>query len=92
MQQLAKDCFSRGTVIWAFGSRGNGTCHDTSDLDLVIHPAKNLSPAEAVSELRDFKEALQDSNLVILVDVFLWEQIPELFQQEIQRHYEVLHF
>ena len=92
IQRLAQESFSQGTQIWAYGSRVNGTCHDTSDLDLVIHPAAGLKIADASDELRHFQEALQNSNIAILVDVFLWDSLPKNFQENIQQTYEAVEF
>jgi len=74
--------------IWAYGSRVNGDAHDTSDLDLVLR-TQGLSRLNH-SEFYDFKEALEESTIPILIQVFDWANIPESFRQNIQRRYAVL--
>ncbi|MDQ6990277.1 MAG: nucleotidyltransferase domain-containing protein [Mariprofundaceae bacterium] len=74
--------------IWAYGSRVNGDAHDTSDLDVVLR-TKGLNPLNH-SEFFAFKEALEESTIPILIQVFDWAGIPESFQKNIQRRYEVL--
>jgi len=74
--------------IWAYGSRVNGDAHDTSDLDLVVR-TQNLSRLN-YSEFYAFKEALEQSTIPILIQVFDWVNIPESFQQNIRKGYEVL--
>ena len=71
--------------IWAYGSRVNGDCHDASDLDLVARNPSALD--QPLSDLFDFQEELVESNLPIRIDVVDWAQIPESFQQEIERGY-----
>ena len=55
------------------------------ELDLVARNSAALE--QPLSELFDFQEALMESNLPIRVDVVDWVQIPESFQQEIERAY-----
>ena len=74
--------------IWAYGSRVNGDAHDTSDLDLVLR-TKNLSRLNH-REFYNFKEALEESTIPILIQVFDWANIPESFRQNILKRYEVL--
>ncbi len=64
--------------VWAYGSRANGTAHDTSDLDLVVrHPGElQLRQGSALGEL---KAALSDSNLPFLVDLVDWAALPPSF-------------
>jgi len=69
--------------VLAYGSRVQGTCHEGSDLDLVVrNPSDPSKPQTNLSELR---EALSESNLPILVDLLDWARIPESFRQEIVR-------
>lgn len=74
--------------IWAFGSRVNGNAHDTSDLDLVIR-TKDLTPLSSV-ELNNFKHALEQSTIPILIQVLDWARIPNSFHQNILQQYIVL--
>ena len=85
---IADKIFTSPIEIWAYGSRVNGTAHDTSDLDLVIR-TKDLQPVSA-SELHHFQEAVEDSNIPIMVQIFDWARIPESFHHNINKNYEVL--
>jgi predicted nucleotidyltransferase len=85
---IAKRVLNPGCEIWAYGSRVKGTNYDASDLDLAI-----ITPAEQPLDpntLADFKLALQDSNIPILIQVMDWQRIPESFRQNILTRYEVL--
>ena len=76
-----------GVEVWAYGSRVNGSAHDASDLDLVLRsPAlEPLGP-----EFFELSEALEESNIPILVQVHDWARLPEGFRQEIQKAYVVI--
>jgi predicted nucleotidyltransferase len=86
--QLAKASLKSGTVLWAYGSRVKGNCFEASDLDLVIKSSSG-SPL-SMDEFIEFKGALQQSNIPIIVQVVDWERIPQTFQQNILGCYEVL--
>jgi len=74
--------------VWAYGSRVNGSSHGGSDLDLVVRSANDhVTDPDALRRLRG---ALSDSNLPILVDVHVWEWLPESFRQAIERGYVVV--
>ena len=55
--------------IKAFGSRATGIARPGSDLDLVIFPP---APSKELGRLR---EAFEDSDLPITVDVLAWDEI-----------------
>jgi predicted nucleotidyltransferase len=86
--QLAKANLKSGTELWAYGSRIKGNSFEASDLDLVIKSCEQ-SPL-SIDELVEFKQALQDSNIPIVIQVLDWERIPPAFQQNILACYEVL--
>ncbi len=74
--------------VWAYGSRVNGGAHESSDLDLVIRlPGQLQQTQKSLPRLRD---ALQESNLPILVEVLDWARIPEPFRREIERQHVVV--
>lgn len=74
--------------VWAYGSRVTGGAHEGSDLDLVLrNPADLKQDVEGWFELR---EALQDSDLPILVDVHLWSRLPKAFHPNIEAGYVVV--
>jgi hypothetical protein len=41
--------------------------------------------------LLDIKEAIHDSSLPMLIDIFDWQQLPESFEQNILSRHEVLY-
>ena len=77
-----------GVAVWAYGSRVNGESHDASDLDLVLRgPDLKRIPS---GQLADLNEALEQSNVPILVQVHDWARLPESFHREIEQAYVVL--
>ncbi len=74
--------------VWAYGSRVNGNAHEGSDLDLVLRNPANLT--QDVPGWFELKEALQASNLPMLVDVHLWSRLPQAFHANIEAAYVVL--
>ena len=76
-------------VILVYGSRVNGTAHSASDLDLVIK-SNDGEPLD-ISTLVDVKEAFQNSNIPILVDIRDWARIPDYFKEKIEKmYYEIV--
>ena len=82
LNKLLKRHLSNKTV-WAYGSRVNGKAGKRSDLDLAVF---NCTP----SQIMDLKYALEESELLISVDVMDWENIPDSFKQNIKTQYAVL--
>lgn len=74
--------------VWAYGSRVNGTAHETSDLDIVLRCPTDFS--KDVPGWADLKEAIQNSSLPILVDLHLWSQLPQNFYPNIEAGYVVI--
>ena len=76
-----------GVEVWAYGSRVNGESHEGSDLDLVLRgPA--LEPLG--DGFYDMLEAIEKSNVPILIQAHDWTRLPESFHREIERGYVVL--
>ena len=73
--------------VWAYGSRVNGQSHEGSDLDLVVR-GPGLEPLGV--EFIDLVEALQESNIPVLVQAHDWARLPESFHREIERDYVVV--
>ena len=71
--------------VWAYGSRVNRQSHDASDLDLVV-----LHDSSDLFDLFDFRDALRESDIPILIDVMDWNYIPDSFKQEINRSHVVI--
>ncbi len=72
-----------GKEIWAYGSRLTRKAEAFSDLDLVVFDCDSHST-------EDFREALEESDLLFSVDVMEWESLPEDFRENIKRKYVVL--
>ena len=76
-----------GVEAWAYGSRVNGRSRDVSDLDLVLR-GPGLEPLGY--EYVELVEALEQSNIPILVRAHDWARLPESFHREIERGYVVV--
>lgn len=83
---LAQKTLKQPSKVWAYGSRVSGEAHDMSDLDLVM-VSKDGEKAD-IGEFLNFKEALQNSNIPILIQVLDWNRIPESFHKNILANYE----
>jgi len=78
---LAKKIFKQPLSVIAYGSRVSGEAHDTSNLDLVLKTDDNT--CVDIDAFISFKEALQNSNIPIIVQVLDWQRIPESFHKNI---------
>ena len=76
-----------GVEVWAYGSRVNGRSHDGSDLDLALR-GPDLEPLDG--GFYDLLEAIEKSNIPILVQAHDWATLPKSFHREIERDYVVL--
>ena len=76
--------------VWAYGSRVGGTAHETGDLDLVVRHPADLKVQQGPG-FRDFKEALSESNLPFLVELFDWARLPAAFLENIARQHVILY-
>lgn len=85
---IARQTLPANAQLLAYGSRVNGTSHDTSDLDLAIKTPTD-APLKS-SQFVKFRDALQDSTIPILIQVMDWHKIPTTFQQNINANYKVL--
>ena len=74
--------------VWAYGSRVTGHAHEGSDLDIVLRNPSNLT-AE-VKHWQDVQEAVQQSDLPMLVDVHDWAHLPAEFHRAIEQTYVVI--
>ena len=73
-------------IVWAYGSRVDGTAHAGSDLDLVV---KDFGQKDAY--LFELKEELKESNVPFLIDIFEFDKLPLSFQKEIEKNYIVFY-
>ncbi|MDV6348779.1 nucleotidyltransferase domain-containing protein [Nitrosomonas sp. Is35] len=71
--------------VWVYGSRIKGTARPQSDLDLAVFTS--VEQKRAVAAL---KEALEESQLPFRVDLFVWDEIPEQFRDNIQQAHVIL--
>ena len=76
--------------VWAYGSRVNGTAHDTSDHDLVVRHPGDLKARQGAAFAK-LKEAFSESNLPFLVDLLDWARLPPAFWDTIAEHHAVLY-
>lgn len=83
--QKLLDRYLPETEAWAYGSRAKGTATPKSDLDVVV-----FATPEQHRQVSDLKEAFEESNLPFRVDLFVWDDVPENFQKNIQAHHVVL--
>ena len=74
-----------GVEVWGYGSRVRGNPRRYSDLDLVAFTEPGQS-----SQANDLREAFEESDLPIRVDLFLWDELPDSFHREIEKEYAVL--
>ncbi|MBX3617154.1 nucleotidyltransferase family protein [Nitrosomonas sp.] len=72
-------------TVWAYGSRIKGTARPQSDLDLAV-----FASAEHKRSVAALKEALEESQLPFRVDLFVWDEIPAQFRDNIQQAHVVL--
>jgi predicted nucleotidyltransferase len=74
------------SLIWAFGSRVDGSAHSGSDLDLAI-----VDYGQEETDYLELKETIKESNIPFLIDIFELNKLPESFQKEIKRVYAILY-
>ena len=87
-QKTVKELLQRhlpGVTVWAYGSRVKWTARPDSDLDLVVFAGK-----EQRGDVATLREAFDESNLPFRVDVFIWNEMPEKFREEIREEYMVV--
>ena len=65
--------------VFAFGSRVNGSPRKYSDIDLAIALPQPLG----LRKLRQLKDAFEDSDLPICVDLVDWLQADESFKKSV---------
>ena len=73
---------------WAYGSRVNGNAHEGSDLDIVLR--NPVHPEAEIGNFTEILEAMQDSDLPMLVDVHDWSRLPAEFRRNIENSHVVI--
>ena len=74
-----------GTAAWVYGSRAKWTSRPQSDLDLVV-----FATPEQRCRIGCLREAFEDSDLPFRVDLFVWDEVPETFREQIEAEHVVL--
>ena len=72
-------------AVWAYGSRVKWTARPQSDLDLVA-----FASCEQEAAVFNLREALEESSLPFPVDLFIWDELPESFRNQIEAEHVVL--
>lgn len=80
------DKYCSNAEIWAYGSRVNGDAHSGSDLDITVRDFH--APDKNIYELR---EIIRESNIPFIVDINLFDNLPDSFKSEIERNYVVIY-
>lgn len=86
VQRILKE-YAPQYEVWAFGSRVTWTAKAYSDLDLAIITDKPLS----LGTLADLKNAFDESDLSIKVDLVDWATTGDAFREIIKKTAVVLH-
>ena len=73
------------TEAWVYGSRAKWTARPQSDLDLVVFATPEQRP-----RIGALREAFEESDLPFRVDLFVWDEVPEEFQEEIETEHVIL--
>lgn len=74
-----------GVLVWAYGSRVTGQTRPSSDLDLVAFAAP-----DQVDRVAQLDEAFAESDLPFRVDLLVWDELPERFQDNIEQRHTLL--
>ena len=73
------------TTAWVYGSRAKWTSRPQSDLDMVV-----FATPEQNRQVFALREAFEESNLPFRVDLFVWDDVPERMQRQIEDDHVVL--
>ena len=74
-----------GTEAWVYGSRARWTSRPQSDLDLVV-----FATPEQRRGVGNLREAFEESDLPFRIDLFVWDEVPETFREQIEAEHAVL--
>ena len=75
-----------GTAAWVYGSRIRWTSRPQSDLDLVV-----FSKPEQSVQVGALRDAFEESDLPFRVDLFMWNEVPVSFREQIEaEHVELV--
>ncbi len=79
------DTYLPGVKARAYGSRVTGKAHVASDLDLALMRT-DTQPIDFTA-MENFRQAVNDSNIPILVDARDWARLPKSFHTEIEKSF-----
>ncbi len=82
------DKYCPNATVIAYGSRIKNEAHSGSDLDLAII---DFDEETEDYSLFDIRQAIHDSNIPFLVDIFILDTLPESFQKEIKKENIVIY-
>ncbi len=85
LKKIFDEYCPKATVL-AYGSRIKAQAHDGSDLDLAIKDFNEIK-----CSIYDIKQAIQESDIPFLVDIFILSSLPESFQKEIMKENVVIY-
>ena len=88
IRKIIKNTYPEGEV-WAYGSRVYGdeqTAHNGSDLDLCV---KSFGVENG--DIVRLRELFNESNVPFLIDIFEYDLLPKVFQEEIARKHIVIY-
>jgi len=71
--------------VWAYGSRVKWIARPNSDLDLIAFTAPKQR-----GNVADLKDAFAESDLPFLIDLHVWDDVPERFHETIRKEHVVL--
>lgn len=74
-----------GVAVWAYGSRVSRTARPNADLDLVA-----FASPEDINRIADLRGEIAESDLPFLVDLQVWDEIPDRLHANIHRMHVVL--
>lgn len=69
-------------VVWAYGSRVDGSAHEASDLDLAV-----VDFGRSDGDIMILRSAFRESNVPFSVDILDYKLLPKSFQEEISKNY-----
>ena len=73
------------TTVWTYRSRAKQGAQLQSDLDLVVF----ASPKQS-DQVSDLREAFKESDLPYRVELFVWDEVPESFREQIEAEHVAL--
>lgn len=75
------------STVWAFGSHITMTAREFSDLDLVVIDEDKIP----LKQFYMLKDAFEESELSIKVDILDWHRLSYEFQTNIKKQYEKIY-